>query len=72
MVNPQETTRYDHAARRQSVRYGSEKGVRVFIPAAELRRAGIDPHGPAPEYSVRGHKRSANGSTVMVSLYRQA
>lgn len=70
MEAPQETIKYDRAARRKSVRYGNEKGVRVYIPAAELRAAGIDPNGPEPEYLLRGYQRSASGCTVMVSLYR--
>jgi len=48
----QETTRYDSGARRKSYRMGREHGLRLFIPAAVLREAGIDPHGPEPEWSV--------------------
>lgn len=44
--------RHDPAKRRRSQRAGKEKGVRIYIAAAELRAAGIDPHGPAPEYRV--------------------
>jgi hypothetical protein len=40
----------------------------VFIPAAELRKAGIDPHGPAPEYKLWGN--ADRGASVFVKLYR--
>lgn len=70
MENQQETARYDRAERRKAVRYGKEKGVRVYIPAVELRRAGIDPEGPEPEYLLRGYQRSESGCSVIVSLYR--
>jgi hypothetical protein len=63
-----ESYKYDQAARRKSERRGRERGIRVFIPAAELRKAGIDPHGPAPEYRVWG--RDQKGSSVVVKLYR--
>jgi hypothetical protein len=63
----QETTRYDHTERRRSERRGRERGIRVYIPAAELRRAGIDPHGPAPEYKLWGN--ADRGSCVFVKLY---
>lgn len=46
--------RYDPERRRKSQRHGSEKGVRIFISATELRKAGIDPDGPPPEYRVWG------------------
>jgi hypothetical protein len=62
----QERTRYDDAAARQTIRRGRERGVWVFVPAAELRKAGVDPHGPAPKYRVWGTARGG----VMVRLYR--
>lgn len=46
--------RYDEGRARQSVRRGRERGVWIFIPAAELRKAGIDPHDKAPTYKVWG------------------
>jgi len=58
--------RYDDAAARQSVRRGRERGVWVFVPARELRKAGIDPHGPAPTYRVWGRR----GGSVLARLYR--
>jgi len=63
---PQETTRYDAATPRQSYRYGAERGIRVFIPAAELRKAGFDPHDAPPDYRVWGQK----GGGVHLRLYR--
>ena len=69
MAEKQETYRYDHAERRQSHRCGRERGIRITIPAAELRAAGIDPNGPPPRYLTVGRQRSANGHTVFVSLY---
>jgi hypothetical protein len=64
----QETYRYDRAERRRSERRGRERGVRIYIPAAELRRAGIDPHGPAPEYKLWAN--ADKGATVWVKLYQ--
>jgi len=58
--------RYDDHAARQSVRRGRERGVWIFVPARELRKMGIDPHGPAPKYRVWG-KRSGGG---YMRLYR--
>lgn len=44
------------------------KGVRITIAAAELRAAGIDPEGPAPEYKVfPGSKRDGG---LQLRLYR--
>jgi hypothetical protein len=59
--------RHDPQQRRKPRRSGREKGVWVFIPAADLEKAGIDPSGPAPEYRTWG---SARGS-VLVRLYRK-
>jgi hypothetical protein len=64
----QETIRYDPGERRQSTRKQREKGVSIFIPAAELRKAGIDPDGPAPEYKLSSN--ADKGATVFVRLYR--
>jgi hypothetical protein len=61
----QEQSRYDSAATRQTIRRGRERGVWLFVPAAELRKSGIDPHGPAPRYRVWG----TPGGGVMARLY---
>lgn len=58
-------TRYDRSKPRQSLRRGQERGVWVFIPAEELRRAGFDPREPAPKYRLWGRKRGS----VLVRLY---
>lgn len=62
----QERTRYDESATRQSLRRGRERGVWVFILAAELRKSDIDPHDAAPRYRVWGRARGS----IMVRLYR--
>jgi hypothetical protein len=50
---PQETTRYDSAARRRSHRKSRrETGVWVYIPAAELRAIERDPGNEPPEYRI--------------------
>lgn len=59
--------RYDPAERKLAQRHGKEKGVRVFIAAAELRKAGIDPDGPVPEYKVWGQP----GGGVHLRLYQR-
>lgn len=61
----------DRGMRRQATRGGRDKGCRVYIPAEELKAAGFDPNGPAPFYRTTGYKRSANGHTVIVSLYKE-
>lgn len=61
----QERSRYDRAEKRQAIRRGRERGVWVFVPAAELREAGIDPAGAAPKYRVWG--QAAKG--VLVRFY---
>jgi hypothetical protein len=63
--------RYDALARRRASRAQRERGCWVYIPAEELAKAGIDPHGPAPWYRTVGYRRSANGHSVIVSLYRE-
>lgn len=62
---------YDTARRRKATRGGRDKGCRVYIPQEELERAGIDPNDPPPFYRVRGFRRSRNGCTAIVSLYRE-
>lgn len=64
-----DTLRYDHAQRRKSRRSGREKGVHIYIAAAELRKAGIDPDAPPPDYKVWGGKKADGGLTVR--LYRE-
>jgi hypothetical protein len=69
MEDWRETSRYDRAERRKSIRAGRQKGVTVFIPAAELRRAGIDPDGLPPEYKLTGSLSRKSSHRVIVSLY---
>lgn len=60
--------RHDPRVRRKSQRHGKQKGVTITIAAAELRAAGIDPEGPAPEYRVfPGSKRDGG---LQLRLYR--
>lgn len=66
METLQDGRRYDEARRRKSQRHGPERGVRIFIPARELRKAGIDPDGPPPEYRVW----ATSGGGFMLRLYR--
>lgn len=66
-VAHQEGARYDPQRLRRSVRKGQERGAWVFIPAAELRKAGVDPSGPAPSYRLWGRPRGS----VLVRLYRE-
>jgi len=69
MEDWRETSRYDRATTRRAVRTGRQKGVTVFIPAAELRRAGIDPDGPAPDYKLAGMQSRKSSRRVIVNLY---
>ena len=62
---PQERTRYDDAAPRRSYRKGAERGVWIFVPAAELRAMGIDPHGPEPVYRLWGRR----GGSLLARFY---
>lgn len=68
MSAPQANTRYDSGARRRAVKAGRERGVRVFIPAEELRKAGFADDEPAPFYRTWGTPRGG----VFVRLYREA
>lgn len=63
-----ETGRYDYAVRRQSLRKGREKGCSIYIPQAELEKAGYSPDEPAPLYRAWG----SPGGGVFVRLYRKA
>jgi hypothetical protein len=57
--------RHDPAQRRKSSRKGRERGCSLYLAGEELAEAGIDPHGPPPEYKVwPGRKR-----TVLIQLY---
>ena len=59
-------SRYDPTGTRQAVRRGRERGVWIFVPAAELHSAGIDPYGPPPRYRMWGRRRGS----VLVRLYK--
>lgn len=61
--------RYDRARRKRAVRKGAERGCWIFLPADELRKTGIDPHGSVPWYRVWGSSRKDGGLTVR--LYRE-
>lgn len=65
MEGENDYTRYDPAERRQSRRSGRERGIHIYIAAAELRKAGIDPEGPPPKYRVWGSSRGG----FMVRVY---
>lgn len=60
--------RYDSGARRRAVRKGRERGCWVFVPAAELEKAGVNPADDPPFYRTWGTKSGG----VMVRLYRQS
>lgn len=61
-------SRADIASRRRAVRKGRERGCSLYIPAEQLERAGIDPHGPPPFYrSWDGRK-----GTVLIQFYKEA
>jgi len=66
MTENQAGTRYDPQQHRHGVRKGRERGIWVYLPAAELRSAGIDPHGPAPTYRLWGRR----SGSVLIRLYR--
>jgi hypothetical protein len=57
--------RHDPFARRKGQRHGSEKGVRIYLSASDLRKAGIDPDGPTPEYKVWSPSKGG----IMLRLY---
>lgn len=64
---PQANTKYDASARRRSRRAGRERGCWIYVPAEELRKAGIDPNGPPPFYRTWGSSRGG----VFARLYRE-
>jgi hypothetical protein len=47
-----ETARYDDAAPRRATRKQRETGLSFYVPAAELRKIGIDPHDPPTAYRI--------------------
>jgi hypothetical protein len=58
---------YDHHRRRRTVRNGRERGCWVYIPAAELRKAGYLPSESVPWYRVWGGIRGG----IRLRLYRE-
>ena len=62
--------KHDHAARRQSVRQGRERGCRVYIPEDVLRALGFDPDEPPPYYRTWAGPKRTN-PTVLVQFYRE-
>jgi hypothetical protein len=62
---------YDSGLRRRGRRRATETGIAVYIPGEVLEAAGFARDDPPPWYRLAGHKRSRNGSTVIVSLYRE-
>jgi hypothetical protein len=57
--------RHDPAALRQSLRKQRERGCSIYIAAAELRTAGVDPDGPPPLYRLWAGERGR----FVVTLY---
>ena len=49
---PQEISRYDEAAPRRASRKQRETGLWFYVPAAELRKIGVDPHDPPTLYRI--------------------
>ena len=58
---------YDPSRRRRSLREGRERGCWVYIPGAELAKAGFKPADPPPWYRIWGGQRGG----VLVRLYRE-
>lgn len=60
METQQETSRYDAGMRRRSHRKAArETGVWIYVPAAELRAVGRDPHTAPPEYRIFAMSRNS-------------
>lgn len=59
--------RYDDGLRRQALRKQRETGCSIYVPAEELLKAGIDPHGPPPFYRTWGTARGG----VFIRLYKE-
>ncbi len=70
MSAAQDSTTYDRARRKRSIRKGRERGCWVYVPLDELRAAGFA-GDEAPFYRTAGHARSANAGSIIVSLYRE-
>ena len=58
---------YDPARRRRAVRKGREQGCWVYVPQAELVKAGWQPGEPPPFYRVWGSRKGG----LVARLYRQ-
>lgn len=67
METRQQITAYDPAKPRRMRRSQREKGGHIYIAAAELRKAGIDPDGPPPTYKVWATSKGG----IMVRLYAE-
>jgi hypothetical protein len=48
----QEQSRYDDGALRRATRKQREKGLTFYVPAAELRKIGVDPADPPTAYRI--------------------
>lgn len=62
---------HDLAKRVLSTRRRRERGITIYIKAEALEAAGFSPGDPPPFYTCKGFKRSANGRSVIVSLYAE-
>lgn len=58
--------RYDPRKARRAQRHGADRGVRIYVPAAELERAGYPLNEPLT-YRVWGSDRGG----VTVRFYRE-
>jgi hypothetical protein len=58
---------YDPAERRKATRAGRQRGCSIYIPADDLRAAGINPDEPTPHYRIWP---SARGS-LLIRLYKE-
>jgi hypothetical protein len=57
---------HDPAARRKTQRTGRQRGCSIYIPAEWLEKAGWDPEGPTPYYTIAGGERGR----YVVTLHR--
>jgi hypothetical protein len=61
--------RYDPAKRRQGIRKGAERGAWIYIPAEELKAAGIDVASEPPYYRLwPGNNNKRN---ILVQFYAE-
>jgi hypothetical protein len=61
MTAQQENARFDDAAPRRATRKQRETGLWFYVPAAELRKIGVDPIDPPRTYRIFAmSKRSLN------------